>query len=84
MRTPEAVACAVDPSRLCVKDTCSHFKELEQLALNLNNALGEAEEILLYDTDAAGNAAAEAILKADQELSRIDFSDCRPVRPMCN
>lgn len=84
MRLLEAVACAVDPRNLCVRGTCIHFQELAQLARTLNDALGEAEEILSDNTEAAGFAAANAIHEADEALSTIDFSDCRPVNPNCN
>lgn len=84
MRPPEAVACAVDPRYLCVEGTCIHFPKLLQIARTLNDALNEAEGILIDNTEAAGLAAATAIQEADEALGTIDFTDCRPVRPGCN
>lgn len=85
MKTPEAIACAVEPNKLCVEGTCPLHLVLAQIAKRLNRAMDNAiEGELPDDPEAAGHEAAAAIQEADRELSNIDFSDCRPVDPENN
>lgn len=85
MRTPEAIACAVYPYKLCVEGTCRLHPVLAQIAAHLNRTMDNAiDREFPDDPEAAGHEAAAAIQVADRQLSEIDFSDCRPVDPENN